>query len=482
MDDRSLDRKNRAKIIATLGPASSDIETLKRLVIEGATIFRINLSHAQKEEVSDYVRLIRSLSETLIQPISIIGDLPGPKIRVHNLKQEISIEKGERITICRKNIQNINQELEKAVEINYPEIIEDINSGDGIYIDDGQIRLRVIQKEIDFLVCEAMNSGIIKPNKGINFPHSRVRIVFPTESDIDWIHYLCENDSCDYFALSYVRTVSDIEVVRELILQSNKKIGIISKIEKHEAIHNLDPIIMASDVVMVARGDLGIEMPIEDIPHIQKDIIHRCNRLGKPVITATQMLESMIHSQTPTRAEAADIANAVLDGTDALMLSAETAVSSDPIRVVRMMRRIIEKSESTVDPRRNWEDLASTVANDVSDAIAYSAARTANFSKASCIICLTSSGSTARRIAKYRPDVPIFVLTDSYKVCNLTELFWGTKPIMVPLTRNVQESIEIAQKFLLQNNLAKPGDRGVFTLGIPMGVSGSTNLIEVITF
>jgi len=481
MEDRFQVRKNRAKIIATLGPASADFDTMKSLVLEGATLFRINLSHAEKDEVSRDVAQIRKVSETLNQPIAIIADLPGPKVRIHNLAHEFSIEKGERVTICKSENHSIDRENEKTLEINYPEIIEDINTGDGIYIDDGQIRLRVIQKDNNLLACEAMNSGLIKPNKGINFPHSHIRIVFPTETDIEWIQFLCENDYCDYMALSYVRTVGDIERIKELIRNRNKQMGIIAKIEKHEAIQNLDSIINASDIVMVARGDLGIEMPIEDIPHIQKDIIRRCNRLGKPVITATQMLESMIHSQTPTRAEAADIANAILDGTDALMLSAETAVSSDPVRVVKMMRRIIEKSESTIDPRKNWGEVATTVATDVSDAIAYSAARSANFIKASCIICLTSSGSTARRIAKYRPDVPIYVLTDSVKVRNLSELFWGTKPLMVPLTRDVQESIEIARKFLLENHFAKPGDKGVFTLGIPMGVSGSTNLIEVIT-
>jgi pyruvate kinase len=481
MNEKFYIPKNRAKIIATLGPASEDAQILKSLVKEGATLFRINLSHAGEQQVLQYTSLIRKIATEMNQPIGIIADLPGPKIRIHNLLQEFQINKGDRITICGSNIQCFDREHEKVLELNYPEVIEDLSVGDAIYIDDGQIRFRVIDKNNRFLVCESINAGIIRPNKGMNFPNSHIRIEFPTDVDVAWIEFLTKNNCCDYIALSYVRSVGDIERIREMIRRGSQNIGIISKIEKHEAIQNMDSVIQASDIVMVARGDLGIEMPIEDIPHIQKSIIHKCNVLGKPVITATQMLESMIFSQTPTRAEAADIANAILDGTDALMLSAETAIAVDPVLVVKTMRRIIEKSESMVDTQKNWRDLSSTVQNDVSDAIAFSAARTANFIKASCIICLTSSGSTARRIAKYRPDVPIFVLTDDPIVLNLSELFWGTKPILIPVTENVQESIQIATDFLFSRHLIKKGDRVVITLGIPMGVAGSTNLIEVVT-
>lgn len=481
MIDKFYAPTNRAKIIATLGPASKDKEILRGLIREGATLFRINLSHAQKKEVLEDVSLIRELAKEMDLPIAIIADLPGPKIRIHNLESEFSVNRGDRISFCSSNITCIDRKTEKVLELNYPEILDDISIGDAIYIDDGQIRLRVTEKNNQFMTCEAVNAGIIKPNKGLNFPNSHIRIIFPTDVDISWIEFLTTNHCCDYIALSYVRSVGDIERIKELIRGGSKNIGIISKIEKHEAIQNLDSVIQASDIVMVARGDLGIEMPIEDIPHIQKSIIHKCNILGKPVITATQMLESMVHSQTPTRAEAADIANAILDGTDALMLSAETAVASDPVLVVKTMRRIIEKSESMVDTQKNWRDLSTTVANDISDAIAFSAARTANFIKASCIVCLTSSGSTARRIAKYRPDVPIYVLTDDPMVYNLSELYWGTKPILIPLTGDFQESIQIASEYLLSNKYIKKGDRVVVTLGIPMGISGTTNLIEVIT-
>lgn len=480
MNEKVYIPKNRAKIIATLGPASEDIDILKNIIKEGATLFRINLSHAIEEEVLHDVAILRKVALDMKQPIAVIADLPGPKIRIHNLDQEFLINKGDKVTICGSPVNCINQEKEKVLEVNYPEILDDISTGDAIYIDDGQIRFRVTEKNYQFIVCESMNSGLIKPNKGMNFPNSHIRIEFPTDIDMNWINFLTKHQCCDYIALSYVRSVGDIERVKELIRKGSQSIGIITKIEKHEAIQNMESVIAASDIVMVARGDLGIEMPIEDIPHIQKNIIHKCNILGKPVITATQMLESMVHSQTPTRAEAADIANAILDGTDTLMLSAETAISDDPVLVVKTMRRIIEKSESMVDKQKNWIDLSKTVQNDVSDAIAFSAARTANFIKASCIVCLTSSGSTARRIAKYRPDVPIYVITEDPIVFNLSELFWGTKPILLPLTENVQESIQIASDYLLACQYVKKGDRVVVTLGIPMGVAGSTNLIEVV--
>lgn len=481
MNEKFFIPKNRAKIIATLGPASEDVDVLRNIIREGATLFRINLSHAIEEEVLQDVEALRKIAFDMKQPIAIIADLPGPKIRIHNLNQEFLVNKGDKVAICGSSVTCVDSEKEKILEVNYPEILEDISTGDAIFVDDGQIRFRVIDKNHQYMVCESMNSGLIKPNKGMNFPNSHIRIEFPTDTDINWIHFLTKNKCCDYIALSYVRSIGDIERIKEIIRKGSQSIGIITKIEKHEAIQNLDSVITASDIVMVARGDLGIEMPIEDIPHIQKKIIHKCNILGKPVITATQMLESMVYSQTPTRAEAADIANAILDGTDTLMLSAETAISADPVLVVKTMRRIIEKSESMVDTQKNWRDLSSTVQNDVSDAIAFSAARTANFIKASCIVCLTSSGSTARRIAKYRPDVPIYVLTEDPSVYNQSELYWGTKPILIPLTENVQESIQIASDFLLASHLVKKGDRVVVTLGIPMGVAGSTNLIEVIT-
>ena len=468
---------HKAKIIATIGPASRDKDILEKLFLEGASIFRLNLSHKLKEELIEDVDIIRGISRKRRSSITIIADLPGPKIRVSNLKDDLLVNESETIFIT-KNV--INEKNTKKITLNNPNIIDDIKIGESIFIDDGLIRLKIIGREKDDLICKILNDGIIKPNKGVNFPHSKLNIEYPTPKDIEWIEYITKNDLCDYFALSFIRTKEDVEKAKGIISSNNSKIKIIAKIEKNEAIKNLDSIIDLSDAIMVARGDLGIELPIEEVPLLQKMIIKRCNQAGKPVITATQMLESMVHNPTPTRAEVADIANAVLDGTDALMLSAETAVSHDPISVVKIMRKIIENTEESIHNEQIRTHIAGKNQLNLSDAIAYAASSIADDIKASYVVCLTTSGSTAQRISKYRPSVPILVLSNSEKVLNMCELLWGVKPIYAELTDDVAESIEISKKKLSEYKLTKPGDRIVFTLGTPMGVSGTTNLIEVI--
>lgn len=483
MDVKSISKLHRAKIIATVGPSSNNHTAIQQLIEAGATVFRFNLSHRQKGELLNDVKVAKDVSSNLRVSIATIADLPGPKIRVQGLSDNLEINEREEITLTKEIKQENYKHLptDKYILINYPEIISDIQVGELVYIDDGLIKLKVIDKDENYVICEALNDGTIKPNKGINLPFTKLHIGYPLASDLEWLKLITEIDLCDYIALSFVRTAGDVERIREIIRDSKRNIGIISKIEKYEAIQNLQSIIKSSDAVMVARGDLGIEAPIEEIPLLQKDIIRKCNIAGKPVITATQMLESMVNSPTPTRAEVTDVANAILDGTDAVMLSAETAVSSNPERVVQTMQRIVQKTESKLDYRKLISILSETVQNDVSDAIAFSAARIASNVKASCIICLTSSGSTARRIAKYRPEIPILALASSERVQNLCELFWGVKPLEANLTEDVEESIEISKHIILDKGYAKEGDRVVFTLGTPMGVSGTTNLIEVLT-
>lgn len=474
---------SRAKIIATIGPSSNSPLIVKKLIEAGATVFRFNLSHKQEDELINEVKVIREVSDSLRVNTATIADLPGPKIRVHGLADNLEIEKREKITIL-KDAPKVDYKFlptEKYILINYPDIIYDINVGEYVYIDDGLIKLKAIDKDENYIICEALNTGVIKPNKGVNLPFTKLHIGYPVETDIKWLKLITSLDLCDYIALSFVRSSGDVERIREIIKEGGRNIGIVSKIEKYEAIQNLQNIIKSSDAIMVARGDLGIEAPIEEIPFLQKDIIRKCNIAGKPVITATQMLESMVTSPTPTRAEVTDVANAILDGTDAVMLSAETAASVNPEIVVQTMQRIVQKSESKMDYKKLWNILSETVQNDVSDAIAFSAARVAGDVNASCIVCLTSSGSTARRIAKYRPEIPILALSSSKRVENICELFWGVKPLEANLTNNVEESIEISKHIILEKEYAKSGDKIVFTLGTPMGVSGTTNLVEVIT-
>lgn len=471
----------RAKIIATLGPSSDKKEMIRTLAKEGATLFRLNLSHASQDEVAQYVQMIRSVSEEISLPLSIIADLPGPKIRIHNLSFPVPINKGELVYFSKTSTPYLHIENTLILQLNYPDAFEDVNLHDAIYIDDGQIRLQVTTEDDQFLICEALNQGTIKPNKGVNFPHSHLHISYPTDEDIDWIHFLCSHHYCDYLALSFVRTVGDVERIKEIASSYQPVVGIIAKIEKHEALRNLPAIIQSSDAVMVARGDLGIEMPIEDIPLLQKDIISQCNSMGKSVITATQMLESMVTSVTPTRAEAADISNAILDGSDALMLSSETAISNDPANVVQVMKKIMMKTEIKNSVKLGVSCWGDIMQNDSSEAIANGASRIASLVHASCIVCLTSSGSTARRIAKFRPNVPIYVFTNSDHVCRLSELFWGCRAFKTYLTEDVQQSIQHVKNQLLKDSLVQPLDKIVVTLGIPMGVAGSTNLIQIVT-
>ncbi len=465
----------KTKIIATIGPSSSDYDTLQKLMKAGATIFRLNLSHLNKGKAEELVTTIRKASKDLDIPATVIADLPGPKVRISHLKQNVSIEEGEEITIVR------TPKNEDDISVNYPEILDDLSIGETLFVDDGQIRLKISTRDKNFINCTALNGGVLKPNKGINFPLSKIQIVFPTENDIDWLGFLCKKDICDYVAVSYVRGAGDIFRIRGIIKDYNVNIGIIAKIEKHEAIKDLENIIQLSDGVMVARGDLGLELSIEDIPHIQKSIIRLCNKMGRPVITATQMLESMIKSATPTRAEAADIANAILDGTDAVMLSAESAVASNPVWVVKTMKKIVVKAEKAFEKENFDNTMTHAVQNNVSDAIAFSAAKTAGYINASCVVCLTSSGSTARRIAKYRPDASIIAVCSDERIQNQCGLFWRTRAYHLSLNENVQESMAITQEFLLNNHLVSPGDKIVVTMGIPLGHKGNTNLIQVIS-
>jgi pyruvate kinase len=475
MQNMSNEQPCKTKIIATIGPSSSDVDTLVALMKAGATIFRLNLSHITKQKAKELVQLIRKSAKKIQIPATIIADLPGPKVRISHLEENVPVTDGEEITIVRTPINKDD------ISLNYPEILDDLSIGETLYIDDGQIRLKISSRDKNFINCTALNSGILKPNKGINFPLSKIQIVFPTENDIDWLSFLCQDDLCDYVAVSYVRGAGDIFRIRGIIKDYHVNIGIIAKIEKHEALKDIENIVQLSDGIMVARGDLGLEISIEEIPHIQKHVIRLCNKMGKPVITATQMLESMIKSATPTRAEAADIANAILDGTDAVMLSAESAVSSNPVWVVETMRKIVSRAEKAFDKENFDSIMVHTVQNNISDAIAFSAARTAGYINASCVVCLTSSGSTARRIAKYRPDASIIAVCDNEKTQNQCGLFWRTRAYFLPLNENVQEAMNITQEFLLNHHLVNPGDKIVVTMGMPLGYKGNTNLIQVIT-
>jgi len=463
----------KTKIVCTIGPASEKEEVLKELIRAGMDVARLNFSHGDYNVHGERIRLIRKFSEELDKPIPIIQDLQGPKIRIGELeKDKIFIKDGEEIYLTPK--ETIGNE--KILYVNYPYLLEDVNIGDRILIDDGLIELKVMDKKEDKLVCGIIHGGYLSERKGVNFPDSKLRVSPLTEKDKKDTIFGIEN-KVDYIALSFVQRASDIIELKEFLELHDAKIPVIAKIEKREAVNNFKEILEVADAIMVARGDLAIEISNEEVPLIQKRIIKETRLAGKPVITATQMLISMVSNPTPTRAEVSDVANAILDGTDAIMLSNETAMGKYPIESVKMMDKIAKKVEESFP----YDDfLKETDCNTtITKAITFSTCQIAKEIKASAIVTATHSGFTARQISKYRPNAPIFAITHFSEVRRRLNLSWGVIPLLTEIFYTTDEMFEKSTKLLLQKEYVKRGDTVVITAGIPMGISGMTNLIKV---
>jgi pyruvate kinase len=463
----------KTKIVCTIGPASEKEEVLKELIKAGMDVARLNFSHGDYNVHGERIRLIRKLSEELDKPIPIIQDLQGPKIRIGELeKDKIFIKDGEEIYLTPKEtISN-----EKILYVNYPYLLEDVNIGDRILIDDGLIELKVMDKKEDKLVCGIIHGGYLSGRKGVNFPDSKLRVSPLTEKDKKDTIFGIEN-KVDYIALSFVQRASDIIELKEFLETHDAKIPVIAKIEKREAVNNFKEILEVADAIMVARGDLAIEISNEEVPLIQKRIIRETRLAGKPVITATQMLISMVNNPTPTRAEVSDVANAILDGTDAIMLSNETAMGKYPIESLKMMDKIAKKVEESF-PYDNFLKESDCNTN-ITKAITFSTCQIAKEIKASAIVTATHSGFTARQISKYRPNAPIFAITHFSEVRRRLNLSWGVIPLLTEIFYTTDEMFEKSTKILLQKEYVKRGDTVVITAGIPMGISGMTNLIKV---
>jgi len=463
----------KTKIVCTIGPASEKEEVLKELIKAGMDVARLNFSHGDYNVHGERIRLIRKLSEELDKPIPIIQDLQGPKIRIGELeKDKIFIKDGEEIYLTPKEtISN-----EKILYVNYPYLLEDVNIGDRILIDDGLIELKVMDKKEDKLVCGIIHGGYLSGRKGVNFPDSKLRVSPLTEKDKKDTIFGIEN-KVDYIALSFVQRASDIIELKEFLETHDAKIPVIAKIEKREAVNNFKEILEVADAIMVARGDLAIEISNEEVPLIQKRIIRETRLTGKPVITATQMLISMVNNPTPTRAEVSDVANAILDGTDAIMLSNETAMGKYPIESLKMMDKIAKKVEEGFP----YDDFLkeSDCNTNITKAITFSTCQIAKEIKASAIVTATHSGFTARQISKYRPNAPIFAITHFSEVRRRLNLSWGVIPLLTEIFYTTDEMFEKSTKILLQKEYVKRGDTVVITAGIPMGISGMTNLIKV---
>jgi len=465
----------RTKIVCTIGPASSQPEILRQLIEAGMDIARINLSHGSENEHLQNIQNIRRISEETGKKISLMFDLSGPKIRVGEIAAgEVLLKEGAEFILTTQPTKG----NEKQVFVNYENLPQDVFSGSMILLDDGLLQLQVIETTDKEVKCKVLAGGRLSSNKGVNLPDVTTRLPAITKKDIADLDFALKSKA-DWIAMSFVRSASDVRQLKDLIGQVGYSTPVIAKIEKHEAVKNINEIIDASDGIMIARGDLGVEMSAEEVPIIQKEIISKTIRAGKPVITATQMLESMVHSPRPTRAEASDVANAIYDGTDAVMLSAETATGSYPIEAVKIMASIAEKTESAISYADQLIHKSNWVRGNTTDAISFAACELANDLKAKAIIVSTQSGNTARRVSKYRPPVPIIAVSPDAKIVKQLKLSWGVMPVEVAPSRDIDDMFNKAVEAALETGLVEKGDHVVITAGVLVNVPGTTNLVKV---
>jgi len=469
-------RVGRTKIVCTIGPASRSASLLRRMIQAGMDVVRLNFSHGTHQEHLAVLQRVRRLSERLGQPVAVMQDLSGAKIRLGEIENGSCVVQRNRrlILTTRKKLGNAER-----ITVSRRSLPREVKPGEPILINDGAIRLRVIETGRSEIVCKVLAGGILSSRKGINLPETHLRLRALTAKDRADLKFGIEND-VDFVALSFVRNAADVKELRKLIAAAGKDIPIIAKIERRKALDNLEEIINEADGVMVARGDLGVETDLESVPLAQKQIIRLCNRMGKPVITATQMLESMVENPTPTRAEVTDVANAILDGTDAAMLSEETAVGKHPLRVVQMMCRVALKTESDL-PALEREKITSVAGDtEVPDAIAHAAATMARDIGVKAIIACTMSGGTARLIARYRPRVSILVASPLPSTVSRLCLTWGVFPVLVKESERSEETVPAAVQAFTSRRLLRKGDRAVVVAGIAPGIRGGVNLLRVV--
>lgn len=464
------------KIVATLGPASSDVETIKGLIKAGMNAARINFSHGNYETHGDLINKLKIARQQLNAPVALVLDTKGPEIRIKTFKQDkIYISQGATFTLTTEDIEGD----ENRVAITYKNLPKDLNRGSRVLIDDGLLELKVKDLTDTDIICEAINSGFLSSCKGVNIPDVYVNLPALTQKDIEDIKFGIKMDF-DFIAASFVRTADDVIKIKE-ILNSNggSHIKIIAKIESRDGVNNVDSILEVADGIMVARGDLGVEIPPEEVPLVQKLLIKKANEKGKPVITATQMLESMVNNLRPTRAEANDVANAIFDGSDAIMLSGETAKGSYPIESVKMMARIATKTEGSVSYHKEILEHYKNYRANITNAISYATCTIAQDLKVACIATVTDSGFTARMVSKFRPVCPILAITPNEDIWRQLSLTWGCLPVMSDKINLNDESFSIAVEKSMETGLAKSGDAIVIAAGVPVGIAGTTNTLKV---
>ena len=467
----------RTKIVCTIGPASRSFQAIEGLVSTGMDVARLNFSHGTQADHDEVISLIRQVSEKTGHPVAILQDLAGTKIRLGKIELgQVVLEAGRSFTLTSKNVPGNH----RSVTVNYSGLVADVAPGATVLLSDGAIELEVLETTDEDVLCRVVVGGSISSHKGVNLPTSSLNVTSFTVKDQDDLAFGIGR-GVDYVATSFVRTVEDVLAIKRFIEEHNSLIPIVAKIEKWEAVENIDDIVRAVDGIMVARGDLGVEVPLEQVPRIQKMLIEKSNRAGKPVITATQMLGSMVDSPRPTRAEVTDVANAVLDGTDALMLSEETAIGKYPIETVGTMAKIAEEAES-IFPFDNWDRWTrADGGDDLPEAVARAACKLAEESNVAAIVTFTQSGSTARLVAKCRPRTPILASTPNELTYRHLAIVWGVVPFLSEAMADTDEMIDEALGAALRSGLVKSGQNVVITAGVPVGEVGNTNLVKVQT-
>lgn len=448
---------------------------IKRLIMSGMDVARLNLSHGTLEEHTRYISNIRKQSRLTKKNIALLMDLPGPKYRIGRLAGgQVTLKKGSLVSLTSEDIEGNAGML----PVQLPNLAQDIKTGDTILLDDGALQLKVKSIEYNKIKCRVTVGGLLNQERGLVVPGMKISVPFLTDKLREDILFAIKQHP-DFLALSFVTEPEEIKSVKEILHKNGANIPIIAKIERREAVKNFNGILANSEGIMIARGDLGVETPLEKVPIIQKDLIKKCNRAGKPVITATEMLESMIESALPTRAETTDVANAIFDGTDAVMLSAETSIGKYPLQSVKMMAGIARAAEKKLPHEQILAERRLWLKRETDELISYSACQTAHSLRAAAIVAFTQSGSTAMRVSRYRPSVPILALTPDKTVAGKLLLYWGIYPHLITEPKSVDELFALGTRLARERGIAKQGDLIIIAAGLPIGQAGSTNMLKV---
>ena len=466
----------RTKIIATMGPSTQSKEILREMILQGLDVCRVNFSHSNYDLITETIQNIRTLNKELGTFVGILGDLQGPKLRIGILKNGFAhLEKNQEIILTTKECEGDAHKI----YINYPEFPKDVRKGEKVLLDDGKIHLEVVDTDYKEQVkCKVLSGGILSSKKGVNLPNTKISLPSLTMKDLRDLDFALEHHF-DWIGLSFVRSVTDIVELKDIIRHKGKTSRVVAKIEKPEALKEIDQIIQVTDAVMVARGDLGVELPMEQVPLLQKKIVEKCIKASKPVIIATQMMESMIENYSPTRAEVNDVANAVMDGADAVMLSAETSIGKYPVKVIEIMRKIITQVEEldTIYYRHHAPELKTTTY--ITDSICYTACVLAKEAQVKAIITMTNSGYSAFKLASYRPKARIFVFTENHSLLTTLNLIWGVTGYYYDKYESTDQTINDLKEFLKNNHLVKPDDLVINIASMPIKEKGRTNTMKL---